>query len=501
MPSYHFPRNAAPDHDSAPSSSFGDDDYEIKVTERTPTTVRNSQGRAMASFQTASSVFRLGTLKEYLLVKPLQMPKRVIVFLTTAIAVLLWWLYMINAVPHVGHSPARPLTSTKLGLTHNASGRPEDYKLYGLVFYGRHVTVEILDCYLRKNLVSNGGRLDAVHFVVNTDDEADLAWIDQLVSQVEDYKAIRLEEGTDPRDYERVWAQAVESGHLYIKFDDDLVWLSDNAIEESVNTIINHPEAFIVLGNLINSAALGWVHHHRGAIHSYLPELQPPENPSLNAYGPTAWRASALPTYEPAHGYDNVSPYPEKEEDEVIGAGLGDFMGPPYANHRWLPLRDKGTLLPLTPMWRTEYEPNSADWRGWQLGAQQHYSFLQNLESGDLSAYHFGDKEGIWNMHFLHANINLMTVWADDILDNLPFDVKEDDEAHFSIHLPRKLKRQTYIQTRALASHFSFGPQRQMYETDLLSRYRAYANEKVCGTGNQIAIPKDLNPGRIGKAR
>ena len=423
--------------------------------------------------------------QDYLLVKPRQAPRRIGIFIAAAVFMLLLLLYMLKPVTrHQSHKI--PLISGG-----SSFSKPEGVKVYGIVFYGRRTTVEILDCYLHRNLAANGGWLDAVHFVINTDDQDDLAWIEKRVKKVRDYKIIPLDEAPG-HDYEKLWRRAVQPGHLYVKFDDDLVWMSDTAVEEAVTTLIKHPEAFIVLANLVNSAALGWVHHHQGAIHSYLPELRPPEAPNRSSYGPKAWRASALPSHPPVDDYTPDSPpFPDTEKDfEGSRAAIGDIGGPPYANHRWLPLRDSGTLLPLTPIWRTDYHPNGENWKGWQLGAQQHYSLLQNLENNDLSAYHFGDKDGIWNMRYLHANINFMAVWADDILDNLPFDVPEDDEAHFSIHLPRKLKRQTYIQTRAIASHFSFGPQLEMYDTDLLSRYRAYANEKVCGRRNQIPIPK-----------
>ena len=424
--------------------------------------------------------------QEYLLVKPREATKRMRVFIAAAILMLLLLLYMLK--PMARHrSYKNPLVDFSPSFS-----KPGGIEIYGIVFYGRRTTVEILDCYLQRNLVVNGGWLDAIHFVINTDDQDDLAWIEQRARSVPHYTIIPLDEPPG-HDYEKLWRRAVKPGHLYVKFDDDLVWMSDTAVEESVTTLLNHPEAFIILANLVNSAALGWVHHrHTGTIHSYLPELALPANPDPSAYGPKAWRASALPTHA---SVDTSSPenlpFPDTQKDfEGSRAAIGDIGGPPYANHRWLPLRDDGALLPLTPMWRTEYSPNGADWRGWQLGAQQHYSLLQNLENNDLSGYHFGGKDGIWNMRYLHANINFMAVWADDILDNLPFDVEEDDEAHFSIHLPRKLKRQTYIQTRAIASHFSFGPQLEMYDTDLLSRYRAYANEKVCGARNQIPIPE-----------
>ena len=44
------------------------------------------------------------------------------------------------------------------------------------------------------------------------------------------------------------------------------------------------------------------------------------------------------------------------------------------------------------------------------------------------------------------------------------------------------------INTYALAVHFNFFVQTNIYETDLLNRYRAYANEMVCAADNQIPI-------------
>lgn len=82
-----------------------------------------------------------------------------------------------------------------------------------------------------------------------------------------------------------------------------------------------------------------------------------------------------------------------------------------------------------------------------------------------------------------------MAIWGKDVLDNLPFD-GPDDEHELSVGIPTKLNRPVLVNTHAVAAHFSFRTQHELYETDLLDRYRAYANEMVCTKDNQIPIPK-----------
>lgn len=202
---------------------------------------------------------------------------------------------------------------------------------------------------------------------------------------------------------------------------------------------MKHPEALDIAANLINAAQLGWIHYHLGAIHSYLPETEPPFSAIINdqSYGPLAWRASALPMW---NATDN--------KDIVL-----DFDGPPpYKGHRWLPLRQNDTNISKTPISRSTYEIFSPNWGSWAVGAQTHYSFLQNLERNQLNKFHFGSdvdgdgREAIWNMGYERMNINLLAIWGDDIIDNAPFMSEEppDDEQYLSITLPRKLNRRTY---------------------------------------------------------
>ncbi|KAL8905160.1 MAG: hypothetical protein Q9207_002819, partial [Kuettlingeria erythrocarpa] len=103
---------------------------------------------------------------------------------------------------------------------------PRDFRVVGLVFYGRRSRVEILDCYLKQNLKSNGGLLDEIVFLARTDDADDLAYLDRLVRETPGYgkndlggKHGRRASGVT---YGQAWGMAVERGVMYVKIDDDI---------------------------------------------------------------------------------------------------------------------------------------------------------------------------------------------------------------------------------------------------------------------------------------
>ena len=101
--------------------------------------------------------------------------------------------------------------------------KPINFKIIGIVFFGRRDTLSVLECYLRANLVSHGGFLDEIHFVVNTGNEDDIAWLAKMVTQVKDYKRVELKEDGFTQNFNSIYAQSIERDHMYIKIDDDLV--------------------------------------------------------------------------------------------------------------------------------------------------------------------------------------------------------------------------------------------------------------------------------------
>ncbi|KAL8789439.1 MAG: hypothetical protein Q9213_001196, partial [Squamulea squamosa] len=114
---------------------------------------------------------------------------------------------------------------------------PKHFRTVGLVFYGRRSRVEILDCYLKQNLKSNGGLLDEVIFLARTNDINDLHYLDQLVESTDGYSRRNVTNGST---YGQAW-EVAERGTMYIKIDDDLMFIEKSAIASLIATRVAHP--------------------------------------------------------------------------------------------------------------------------------------------------------------------------------------------------------------------------------------------------------------------
>jgi len=311
--------------------------------------------------------------------------------------------------------------------------------------------------------VDNGGWLDEVHWVQNTGKEQDLKFLDEILASSPRYKKITLD-AVGFVGYGAAWGR-LERGSLYVKMDDDVLWFADDSIPRIVTMKIQHPEYFMVSANIINSPLMGWVHYRMGAMHPYLPEFgvfEPPhhKNPleELDLYKHRkSWHYKDYPEWK---GPDDW--YFEMDQD------------PPYDGHRWLRLYNE-TEIHRTPVVEIEYKTWGTGLKSWAIAAQQHYSFLENLDKNNLGVYKFGRA---WITDYQRLSINFMTVWADEVLDNLPMDTV--DEEWLTINLPRRLGKSVAVDSDALAVHFTFGTQGKVEKTDLLERYHDYAVENAC---------------------
>jgi hypothetical protein len=147
-------------------------------------------------------------------------------------------------------------------------GQPQR-KVVGLVLYGRREYVRILDCYLKRNLKSNGGMLDGVIFVPRTSIQEDLDYLEELLPTEPAYS--RFEPDDTYGWFPGMWAAVKEPDTIYVKIDDDVVYIADNTLAAMVKRMEENPDYFAVSANVVNNPAISWVHEHLGVYYPYWP--------------------------------------------------------------------------------------------------------------------------------------------------------------------------------------------------------------------------------------
>ena len=326
--------------------------------------------------------------------------------------------------------------------------KPEDIKVIALIFYGRREKASILDCYLKRNLVDNGGWLDEVVWGVNTDVEDDLGYLnEQLLPSSNAYRKVELEELT----FNSLWNKSVEAGNIYVKIDDDVTFFSSETIPAVVHTLLTDTESVAVSANMINSPELSWLHYRTGAVRAYLPELAVVPQESFSSKEHPVWRASELPQWSGPQGFLGL---PVGEYEKLLKQRLGpiskeeDLEKMEVPAHRWLSLPSYSNISE-TPIAQVEYGEYGSAWWSWAIAAQQHYSLLENLEEKREHLYYLyhgttrdGSLQSIWDGTGDRLSINFLAIRGETILDNLgKMEKSESDEVYLSRELPKQVNK------------------------------------------------------------
>lgn len=301
-------------------------------------------------------------------------------------------------------------------------------------------------------MVHNHGFLDQVVFIPQTQDAVSLQWLKTLVQQTPEY-AISLS------GHDMDW-KFTHDDVMYIRIDGDVVFMEDHTIPTIVKTKLDNPGAMMVSANVVNEGALSSLHSHPGVALPYLPELHHVEQPSRSKSQLSSdWRASSLPRWEGPASFR-----------------VQKGFQPPFQGHRWLlPTGAGADRDPIASSIYTETGPTLQDWT---VSAQQHYSFLDHLESDTLSRYKFP----MWVNPTEPVSSSFGCFWGKDAeaLGEI-FGHKSSEELSRSWIAADGSRPNVTIDGKGLVSHYSaqLGAD-GLDATDLLERYRAYAQETVC---------------------
>jgi len=298
-----------------------------------------------------------------------------------------------------------------------------DQKIYALVYYGRRDYAEILNVYLERNLRKNGGVIDTVLFALVKYTDVDLMYLGELQRRnPESYVVPPITGGG----WDTIWQLVQEPGAIYIKIDDDILYIQDGAIPELVREK-RRGRFLFVSANVVNHGIMSAIHQEFAA----MPALQP----EADSFRP--WRQ------------------------------IGDI------NH--------------DANFRVEHTFYSdCVWRRWECAALVHESLLHAIKNNRTCAYDFGvfdfHSHGYAN-HFdgigryLDWNDNFFALQTEDFSD-IDWDrVATDDEATMATWHPKQRDHHAGALGRALVSHFTFSSQEKglRANTSLLLRYQELA--------------------------
>ena len=110
------------------------------------------------------------------------------------------------------------------------------------------------------------------------------------------YKIIPVNATAPDWRFQSLWQHyAAEPDTIYVKIDDDVVFIDDNAIPRMVSSLVAHPEVSSIQANVVNNKGTYWYHYHAGDGTTILPFLPSTTSATLEVPASQDWRTSNLP--------------------------------------------------------------------------------------------------------------------------------------------------------------------------------------------------------------
>eukprot|EP01041_Mallomonas_annulata_P001353 gene1353-2615_t len=293
-------------------------------------------------------------------------------------------------------------------------------KVEMVLFYGRRRYTKLQLPYLLQNkktdlgLPNPGGPVvSTVHVILNTNVTEDIKYIHTVVNRDPTY--FKLHQGYYGLNYCRFYSKFNETNTMYVKLDDDILYIAPDAVYNMVKMKLNSNFIFIS-GNIINHAAIS--------------------------------------KYHVIAGIFTLDMIDEAYVDE-IKKGFTDVRMTPHA-----PYHFDGDA------W------GDHTWRSGPHAFLQHLMFLYFLRKGDLGIYHVGKKD-LDSERYYRWSINFFLFEASDMKKFEVTKCGTNDELYLSMFLPHDVGKHSAVCGDAVVVHFAYTPQRTFLETNtsMLQRY------------------------------
>jgi hypothetical protein len=127
---------------------------------------------------------------------------------------------------------------------------------------------------LLKHLERQKSDFDEWHLWMNTRVASDIAYAEKLAATYPWISTVYLpEKENDPNtEYNNYRIcrffplDAVDRDAVYLRLDDDVVWLEPTFVSKMFDYRLSHPEPFLIYGNIINNAILSHLHQRAGLL-------------------------------------------------------------------------------------------------------------------------------------------------------------------------------------------------------------------------------------------
>ncbi|MCX4504554.1 hypothetical protein [Streptomyces anulatus] len=148
--------------------------------------------------------------------------------------------------------------------------------------YGRRDTYSILIQYLKRDV--ERGIVDEVWAYMNTDpigQEDDIAYAHQLDAQYDWFRIVTMPDGVSRRPGPKqrntgfAYRYMLDPNTVYLRFDDDIVYIHEDAITNLVEKRLEMPHATAVFATTWNNAIVSWFGQQAGVIPKEFGEVGP----------------------------------------------------------------------------------------------------------------------------------------------------------------------------------------------------------------------------------
>lgn len=147
----------------------------------------------------------------------------------------------------------------------------QTYKVVVTTPAGREKYLDVFKHFVYRKMKE--GVVDHWQLWVNTVNEGDLKYLESMEQENPKVKRYFLDEEITPtwESYNalqtyKFFKYAHDDDTIYIRFDDDIIWCADDAIEKMCKARIDNPDAYIIYPNIVNSTTCNSWHQKKGVL-------------------------------------------------------------------------------------------------------------------------------------------------------------------------------------------------------------------------------------------